>query len=274
MEASTSSRLVSKEMSRFRLPLVLAFALYAAGGAADAYAWGADGHRIIADVADAHLATRARKRIADILHGASMRDVAYFADEYRSTHRETSRWHFVNIEPGASDYVPERDCKNIPGQGDCIIAAIDRALADLKAGGEGQELALKFLIHFVGDLHQPFHAMTEARGGNEITVTYRGRRTNLHAVWDSDLIREARRMPSDYATFIEHSQIEGADFEVLTEGTTIAWALESRDIGLRALVPTGTEISDAYIAANVPTVEEQLALAGVRLAALLNNALK
>ena len=132
-----------------------------------------------------------------------MRDVSNYADEVRPFRRETSRWHYVNIEPGAADYVPARDCRQIGGQGDCIINAIERNIEAVRVGGEGQPEALKFLIHFVGDVHQPFHAVSEARGGNEINVTFLGLASNLHRVWDSDLIRSTKRDPADYVRLLE-----------------------------------------------------------------------
>ena len=139
-----------------------------------ARAWGPEGHQIIADLAESHLTPAARERVTQILQGVRMRDVAYWADLVRPSRRETARWHFVNIELGATDYRPERDCRQLEGEGDCIIAAIARNIEDLEATGERQALALKFLIHFVADLHQPFHAVSEARGGNQIRVTFFG----------------------------------------------------------------------------------------------------
>jgi hypothetical protein len=251
----------------------LALALLAAGTPHGAKAWGPEAHQMIADIAEAHLTPKAAKRVSEILQGARMRDVSNYADEIRPQRRDTRRWHYVNIKPGAADYVAERDCVQFDGEGDCIIAAIERALAEIRMSDERQREGLKLLIHFVGDLHQPFHAVAEERGGNQIRVMYRSRPTNLHAVWDSSLVREARRTPADYAKFIDQTQLRGADLEVLTSGTIVEWALESRDIGLGARVQSGTEIDEKYVASHVPQVEQQMALAGVRLAKLLNSAL-
>jgi hypothetical protein len=137
-----------------------------------------------------------------------------------------------------------------------------------------QRLGLMWLIHLVGDVHQPFHAVAEARGGNQIAVMYSGKPTNLHAVWDGDLVRQSRRPSVEYAAYLERAQLSGADLAVLTSGTIAEWALESRDLGLKAMVPQNAELGESYIAANQPIIEQQLALAGVRLAAILNDALK
>jgi hypothetical protein len=259
-----------KARKAFSIMLAAAAALTPAKAAA----WGYEGHAIIADIAAAHLMPVAAKRVSEILKGAPMRDVAYFADLYRLDHRETSRWHFVNIAVGAVDYQPERDCQQIEGQGDCLIAAIARAIDDLKSDGERQSLGLKFLIHLIGDIHQPFHAVTEARGGNEIQVTFFGVPSNLHRVWDTDLIRHSGRTPAAYAAVLNAGYIVGRDLGTLAEGTTIDWAMESRAIGLKAMVPSNTTLGDAYVQAFTPVMDQCLATAGARLAAVLNDALK
>ena len=240
----------------------------------EARAWGADGHKIIADIAEAHLTQEAGRRVAEILQGVRMRDVSNYADEVRPSRRETSRWHYVNIEPGAADYVPARDCRQIAGQGDCIINAIERNIATLRAGGEGQGEALKFLIHFTGDVHQPFHAVAEARGGNEIPVTFLGVASNLHRVWDSDLIRSTRRDPSEYARALDAELIVGRELPALTNGTVVDWVLSSREQGHVAMVDAAAKLDDAYVSQFLPVMNEQLALAGIRLAFILNDLFK
>lgn len=236
-------------------------------------AWGTEGHQIIADIAEAHLTPETARRVSEIIQGARMRDVSMYADDIRPFRRDTSRWHFVNIEIGAGDYQPVRDCQLVPGQGDCIIAAIARNRADVKANGPQQNEALKFLIHFMGDLHQPFHCVTEARGGNEIRVTFRGRSSNLHRVWDSDLIQAAGRSSADYAQWLLENWIKGREVAELAKGDTVSWALQSRALGQMALVLPNANLGDTYIAEFMPVIDQQLALAGIRLAQILNAAL-
>ncbi|MGH6753423.1 MAG: S1/P1 nuclease, partial [Bradyrhizobium sp.] len=148
-----------------------------------AQAWGPDGHAIIAIIAENRLTPEARQTVKAMLDDASLASVSNWADEIRPLRRETSRWHYVNFADGSKDYIPSRDCQLVPGQGDCILAAIDRAIVDLNKDG-GSVDALKFLVHFVGDVHQPFHAVGFERGGNGIRVVAFGNRTNLHSVWD------------------------------------------------------------------------------------------
>jgi len=134
----------------------------------DGLAWGRDGHQVIANLAQSRLSPQARKGVAALLHGATLASVSTYADNYRNNHPETARWHFVNIPLTADHYDPARDCALSP-QGDCIIAAIDRfsaILADASRPDDERAEALKFLVHFVADLHQPLHATTNNdRGG-------------------------------------------------------------------------------------------------------------
>jgi hypothetical protein len=206
--------------------------------------------------------------------GASLASVSNWADDIRPTRPETARWHYINFAEGAKDYVPARDCADIPGQGDCVIAAIERATAYLTRDDANQVDALRFLVHFVGDVHQPFHAVATERGGNGIRVTFFGNRTNLHAVWDSGLIQHSGRTFEDYAKYLETTWIMGEDLTVLSQGTAVDWAFASRDIGEAALVAQGSALGEDYYEKYVPVVDNQLALAGLRLAKLLNENLR
>jgi hypothetical protein len=113
-------------MIRLRAFVGLVTVLLVVAGPAPVLAWGPEGHAIVADIAEAHLTPAALRRVTEILRGERLRDVASYADQIRLAHREQTRWHFINFEPGTVGYQPERDCKSIEGQGDCIIAAIAR----------------------------------------------------------------------------------------------------------------------------------------------------
>ena len=258
----------------FCYPLRIALIILLLSPSSPANAWGRDGHAIIAAIAEGRLTPEAHMQVYALLDGASLASVSYWADEIRPNRRETSRWHFINFAEGTTGYVPSRDCAYIQGQGDCIIAAIDRAMAELRTT-EGKRIeALKFLVHFVGDVHQPFHAVATERGGNGIRVTFFGKRTNLHAVWDTDLIRQAGRTPETYAKYLESEWLRGKEIDAQSLGTPVDWALASRKLGEDAIVPQESQLTLPYYEKFSSVVDQQLALAGIRLAVLLNAALR
>jgi hypothetical protein len=159
-----------------------------------ARAWGPEGHVIVAMVAEDRLSPEVRKAVRKILLGAPLAVGSLFPDEYRVTHPEITRWHFVDIPFEASGFDEARDCR-VEVTGDCILHAIERAKAiikDPKAKPFDRADAIKYLVHFVGDLHQPFHAIVRKlpngegdEGGNKIDVTFFGEKTNLHSLWDT-----------------------------------------------------------------------------------------
>jgi hypothetical protein len=158
-----------------------------------ALAWGQEGHSIIAEIAQRRLDPDTLRKINALLGGeVSLASIASWADDYRALHRETAGWHFVDIPFDQSVYDPKRDCN--PDKGDCVIHAIARfqaAVSDCSKPLSDRSEALKFLVHFVGDVHQPLHVETrfgadgkDDRGGNDVPVTFFGQKTNLHALWD------------------------------------------------------------------------------------------
>jgi hypothetical protein len=169
--------------------------------------WGLEGHGVVAELADMRLTPQARQEVATLLEGQSMSSVAVWADDIKHHGRpETSNWHFVDIEFANLTYDPARDCKSTP-QGDCVIAELARATATLTdktnskvARGE----ALKFIIHLVGDVHQPLHcADNHDRGGNLIPVQFFKVHTDLHAVWDTWLITRTGLSDIEYARHLD-----------------------------------------------------------------------
>ena len=146
------------------------------------------GHRIVALVATPRLAPRAAAEVARLLDGGSLASVATWADSVRTKHPETGPWHYVDIPTWESSYNPERDCP----KGACIITALTEKLAILSDKGRSKADrgdALRFVVHFMGDLHMPLHNGERSdKGGNDVKLTFNGRQTNLHSVWDSGLL--------------------------------------------------------------------------------------
>jgi len=242
--------------------------------------WGPHGHRMIAAIAQDRLDPAARAAVAELLHGEAeptLEGVATWADDLRDTdpglHRRTSRWHYVNIRSGDCDYVPPRDC---PGD-DCVVAQIDRQLrilGDRSLPRTERARALKFVVHLVGDVHQPFHAGNrDDRGGNDYQVNYRGDGTNLHAVWDSLVLERPAPLPGLRADPRAQAAAQRIDARV-DDGAAQRWAEEScRAIASQSLYPRGHVIDDAYLAAHRAFAEQRLREAGVRLAAELDATL-
>ena len=266
---------------RRTVPLVLTLALLLAFPAL-ASAWGVKGHRIVGLLATAELSPRAQAEVARLLAGEpdpTLAGVANWADDLRENDpersRQTSRWHFVNFPRNQCQYAPPRDC---PG-GNCVIAAINRnflALSDRRRPDSERREALKFLVHFVGDVHQPLHASDRPdKGGNEFQVSYRGEGWNLHSVWDSLIVRSRGLEPEAYAAALRRQPPLAHDPTRASQTPAMDWALEScRFVQAGTLYPSRHVIDDAYLDTHRPLVEQRLRQAGSRLAAMLNYALK
>ena len=246
-----------------------------------ALAWGAAGHRVVALIAERHLTATAAATVNRLLatDGAtSMAEVASWADEWRATHRQTGAWHYVDIPADAPGYDVERDCP----RNQCVVAKIGRYWRILRDGSRSdadREEALKFLVHFVGDVHQPLHAADRHdRGGNEVRVIYAGRDVNLHHLWDTELVEAAEAQAGGQAALVETLDQGSPDTPPRAAPDPVAWAnaahAEAVAVAYGALPADPTaDLSGAYAAQAVPVVDAQLRAAGLRLAAALNEAL-
>ena len=254
-------------------------------------AWGAQGHHVVARIAWALMTPAARARASAILGGGQ--DVfvadATWADDVRPSRPETSNWHFVDIPVGAARYDAARDCRPSP-QGDCIIAEIARLRADLadpqRSDAEKAE-PLKFLIHFVGDLHEPLHDIDDHdRGGNDVHVDALrgadGRATNLHSVWDTGLINLSPETEAARAgRLLEDLRTHPADttLDVVTwseEGHAVAERVAYRFPGFSPAGPPrdAVALDAAYRDAARSAIDQQLERGGARLGALLDALLR
>jgi hypothetical protein len=215
--------------------------------------------------------------------------ISTWADEVRNDRPETYGWHFVDIPWGAEGFSESRDCyrpddKHPESKQDhhnCVVDRIEifqRELSDRNASTPDRVEALKFLVHFVGDVHQPLHAIGEARGGNDIKVVEFGspecgtRPCNLHFVWDVGLIDHAKRSEQDYVMYLA-GLITRQNLQAQADGTPEDWANESFHLAHQVWLNDGGQADEAYYRKNIELVDERLALAGLRLAGLLNEAL-
>jgi len=245
--------------------------------------WGPEGHVVVAMVAEDRLSPATRQAVRKILSGAPLATAALFADEYRATHPETTRWHFVDIPFDSASFDGARDCK-IEVTGDCIISAIERAKAMIKdpdTKPSDRADALKYLVHFVGDLHQPFHAIERLQangkgdeGGNKVDVKFFDDRTNLHALWDSGLILHTALSAEDYAQHLKQDTLPTIKESEWRNGTPIEWAMESHAAAKLAYVDDNAVLGQSYFDANIGVVDRRLALAGARLAMILEELFK
>lgn len=247
--------------------------LLLAGGTSESLAWGPEGHVVIAIVAEHRMSDEARTAVRAMLSGAPLAAAALSADQFRPTPPETARWHRVGIPFDARSYDPARDCAALPA-GDCVIEAITRA-SDVILDSDAQPLdradAIRWTVHLMGDLHQPFNAIERNGdgGGKAVDVWFFDERTTLHALWDDGLIRHTGLTAEEYAEHLERDIIPTLDAGTVRAGDTDRWALDSHDVARGAYVDDEARLGQAYVDAQVPVLDRQLALAAMRLAAHL-----
>ena len=247
--------------------------------ATQALAWSRDGHAIVGMLAEGQLRPAARLEVARLLAGEpdpTLAGVAAWADDVRAAEGpgKSAPSHYVNFKGGDCSYMPARDCPD----GNCVIAAINRnflILSDHARPDAERRDALKYLVHFVGDVHQPLHSTPrDDKGGGDFQVNYRGTGSNLHKVWDRLIIERRKSTPADYASALASQPTMAADATRSSDRPAVDWALESCRIVLDGnLYPSGHMVDDAYFDHQAPTVDLRLRLAGNRLADMLNSAL-
>ena len=248
-----------------------------------ALAWGKNGHRIVAAIADAQLSGLARAHVKELLGEAeSLDEAANWPDEMKSAptpfwQKTASPWHYVTLNGVVYDHAPS--------EGDAL-EALDRfsaTLRDPNASREEKQLALRFIVHLVGDLHQPLHVGKCCdRGGNEVKVKWFGRDLNLHSIWDTTLLEEQQLSFTEYSARLQR-HIGNDDVIAWWDINPRDWISESaqiRETIYPATPPKGAkgkkgepevpELSYAYIYKFTPVMEDRLSRAGVRLAAYLN----
>jgi len=253
------------------------------------FAWGPKGHRVVADVATRHLSAAARRRVTLLLGSDDLASVSTWADEIRNERPETFGWHFVDIPWNAAGFSEARDCnrpeahrRRVEVHHNCVVDRItifEQILSDRHASKSARVEALKFLVHFIADIHQPMHAIGEARGGNDIQISELGNTTcgsrpcNLHSLWDLGLIDHAPRSESQYVDRLGQFIVQD-HLQPEAHGTPADWANESFHLAHRVWLTNGEAADENYYRQNINLLDRQLALAGLRLAMVLNQALE
>ncbi len=252
----------------------------------NAYAWGADGHRLICAMAEAKLTPEAKSMLSETLRMGKFLDnnadedfpeACLWPDKARhTTHKGSYEEHFINVPKSEDSVDLARDCAAL----NCVATAIQRNLVYLSRDAQGKRekarkaAALRFLAHFVGDLHQPLHVGNgEDWGGNKIRVNWYGKKANLHGIWDYEILKKAGITYPDSLEYLQEIKPEDSASDVL------AWIRTSfrlaRDNAYKDtegnLIASGDTLGDAYFERAKPIVMSQISLSSSRLAYLLNE---
>jgi hypothetical protein len=246
--------------------------------------WGPEGHAIVADIAQSLLTTQATQGIQKYLNGQQMDQVSSIPDQY--DHTPAGKWseplHFVNMNKGQTEFDFNTDCGKAPG---CVVTAIQNYTKILKSQvaygkklADGEPNPLIFLIHFVGDAHQPLHiGYIDDFGGNDVKCTFFGDQTELHEVWDSRIIEKYN---SDGPSFSKELQelikSNSSIIPLYTHSMNVVdWANESfeyvRTVVYSGVSGTKPSLGQSYYDQCLPIVKERLVAGGIRLGYLINS---
>ena len=256
--------------------IILSFALVSSSAS---WGWGQTGHRITGEIAQSRINGKTTAELEMILGKEGLAEMATWPDEQRSNpqafwQKDANPWHYVTLSGGKqpSELVA-------PTEGDALtaLARFASVARDRTKPRDERALALRFIIHIIGDLHQPLHVGNGTdRGGNDVKVTWFGDQSNLHSVWDSGMIDRQGLSFTEYTDRLERR---------LTAKQTISWwdARPQTWIGESAtlrdgLYPAASEqpaaLGYTYQFQHLPTVETRLAQSGIRIAAYLDALFK
>jgi hypothetical protein len=254
-----------------------------------AIAWGPEGHSIVAEIAQRRLSKQAADAIAKILAPTpdtpvlalpSLASIASWADDYRALHPETGPWHFINT-PLNAPVDRARDCAS-----ECVVSKLESLRNDLRCGPDADKAdALKFAVHLVGDVHQPFHTVREDAGGNTIhvhmlipgdicensTCLVAHEWQNLHEVWDVTLLTKTFFSWGSYVEGLENGWLAKADTAKESQGAPLDWATETHALAKDFWVADAATLDAFYYRKAKKIVDQQLGRAGLRLARYLNE---
>jgi hypothetical protein len=233
------------------------------------FAWGHLGHSLVAQVAFNNLDTKTKQTVLKYLNGMSIEDAANWMDTMRSdkNYNYMKPYHYVDFEQGAAVIEPS---------GDNIISILNKTLKDLdnnkNLSNEEIRTNLLYLFHLVGDLQMPLHVgYKNDKGGNTVQVSFFGRNTNLHALWDSDIIEYKNLTLAD---IMKMNTYKPNELAAIKQIDIINWAKDSRKYLKNAYKLNDSKISDIYIDDNFPIIKLQILKGGLRLAAILEHYFK
>lgn len=235
-----------------------------------AFGWGSEGHKMVAKIAQEQLSDSAEARVKRYLGSFTFESAAVWMDEIRSDHSYDymKPWHYVNIEKDAT-YV-----KNPKGD---VVSELDRVISELKSyktmKAEDIAFDLRVLFHLCGDMVQPLHTgYGSDLGGNNIKVMFNGKETNLHHIWDTDIIVSGGVTMEGCMKAAKKWKPE--KLKEIQKIDAMTWMNDSRSLLPQAYKYEGNEITKKYIKKNKRIVEQQIAKGGYRLAAVLEEIFK
>ncbi|MGB5417319.1 S1/P1 nuclease [Algibacter sp.] len=233
--------------------------------------WGQTGHRVVGKIADDYLCGKAKREVKRLLKRKSLAFVSTFADEIKSDNRynEFYTWHYINI-PLDGNY----EDSEVNPKGDLVtgIAYCKKIITDKNSSDDDKAFYLKLLIHLIGDLHQPMHiGLQEDKGGNDFKVQWFYEDSNLHRVWDSEMIESFDMSYDELAENADY--LTKKQVKAIQEGSVIDWVNETHQLTKKVYVSTepGENLRYRYSYDYFTTVRSQLQIAGIRLAQVLNE---
>ncbi|MGJ1364765.1 S1/P1 nuclease [Sphingobacterium spiritivorum] len=239
------------------------------------WGWGMTGHRVVTEIAERHLTNKAKKNIAKLIGKQHLAYWANWPDFVKSDHAfdETSPFHYINTEGNLTKEQFATALQQSPDNN--IYKQLIRLSADLKAKDKGlteMQQNLYFLIHLMGDAHQPMHVGRPADlGGNKIEVMWFGKPDNIHRVWDSNLVDYEKYSYTEYANVLDiHTKQEN---QRLADGDFASWLYDTHIVANKIYkdVEQNSNLSYRYIYDNKYVVEDALLKGGLRLAKVLNE---
>lgn len=267
-------RFINSEMTK---TIALFFFLLAP---AICFSWGVTGHRVVGEIAQRHLTKKAKKELQNLIGMESLSLWANWADFIKSDTTHTwdhvSKWHYVNLPGnlGKEDFLAA--LQNLKGENLYTqIKALTTELKDKSLTIEKRQIALRFLVHFVGDLHQPLHVgREEDLGGNRVKVSWFDKQTNLHTVWDSEIVEFQQYSYTEYACNLDIANEE--EVKNWQQSSLEEWFYESYVLANKvyASVPADGKLGYKYNYIFKTDLDLQLLKGGLRLAKILNEALK
>jgi len=242
--------------------------------ASPAFGWGQTGHRITGAIAQQYLSPLSQAALSELLPNSSLAEASTYADEMRANPQEfwrktASPWHYVTI-PEGKQYVEV----GAPEQGDAITALTQftNTLKSETASLDEKRLALRFIVHIIGDLHQPLHAGNGTdRGGNDVKVRFFWQDSNLHRVWDSQMLDQRQLSYSEWTDSLT-AKITPENIRAWATIDPLVWIKESTQIRDKIYPQDANNMSYNYLYDHLPTATQRLQMAGIRMAMYLNAA--